>query len=88
MREMNEVNMRKNHDFYPAWIFTDAKDKPAFTKGTISMDQGDIEKSFDIFFKMINWDPATGAPTEQAYKDINLEFVIPVMQKEGLIPGK
>ena len=33
-------------------------------------------------------DPATGAPTEQAYKDINLEFVIPVMQKEGLIPGK
>ena len=88
MREMNEVNMRKNHDFYPAWIFTDAKDKPAFTKGTIRMDQGDIEKSFDIFFKLINWDPATGAPTEQAYKDINLEFVIPVMQKEGLIPGK
>ena len=41
-----------------------------------------------FFFKLINWDPATGAPTEQAYKDINLEFVIPVMQKEGLIPGK
>ena len=51
-------------------------------------DEEDIEKSFDIFFKLINWDPATGAPTEQAYKDINLEFVIPVMQKEGLIPGK
>ena len=88
MREMNEVNMRKNHDFYPGWIFKDAKDRPAFTKGTIRMDKDDIEKSFDIFFKLINWDPATGAPTEQAYKDINLEFVIPVMQKEGLIPGK
>lgn len=85
---MNEVNMRKNHDFYPGWIFKDAKDRPAFTKGTIRMDKDDIEKSFDIFFKLINWDPATGAPTEQAYKDINLEFVIPVMQKEGLIPGK
>lgn len=83
MREMNEVNMRKNHDFYPGWIFKDAKDRPAFTKGTIRMDKDDIEKSFDIFFKLI-----TGAPTEQAYKDINLEFVIPVMQKEGLIPGK
>ena len=88
MREMNEVNMRKNHDFYPGWIFKDAKDRPAFTKGTIRMDKDDFEKSFDIFFKLINWDPATGAPTEQAYKDINLEFVIPVMQKEGLIPGK
>lgn len=88
MREMNEVNMRKNHDFYPGWIFKDAKDRPAFTKGTIRMDKDDIEKSFDIFFKLINWDPATGAPTEQAYKKINLEFVIPVMQKEGLIPGK
>lgn len=88
MREMNEVNMRKNHDFYPGWIFKDAKDRPAFTKGTIRMDKDDIEKSFDIFFKLINWDPATGAPTEQAYKEINLEFVIPVMQKEGLIPGK
>ena len=88
MREMNEVNMRKNHDFYPGWIFKDAKDRPAFTKGTIRMDKDDIEKSFDIFFKLINWDPATGAPTEQAYKEINLEFVIPVMRKEGLIPGK
>lgn len=88
MREMNEVNMRKNHDFYPGWIFKDAKDRPAFTKGTIRMDKDDIEKSFDIFFKLINWDPATGAPTEQAYKEINLEFVIPVMQKEGLILGK
>lgn len=54
MREMNEVNMRKNHDFYPGWIFKDAKDRPAFTKGTIRMDKDDIEKSFDIFFKLIN----------------------------------
>ena len=48
MREMNEVNMRKNHDFYPGWIFKDAKDRPAFTKGTIRMDKDDIEKSFDL----------------------------------------
>lgn len=86
MRQMKELNMRKNHDLYPEWIFTDPKNKPAFTKGTIRMDKDDIEKSFDIFFNLIGWDPNTGAPTEKAYKELKLEFVIPVMQKEGLIP--
>ena len=52
------------------------------------MDRDDIEKSFDIFFKQIDWDVPTGAPTAKAYKDLNLEFVIPVMEKEGLMPGK
>lgn len=88
MREMKEMNQRKKHDFYPEWIFTDPKDRPAFTKGTIRMDRDDIEKSFDIFFKQIDWDVPTGAPTAKAYKDLNLEFVIPVMEKEGLMPGK
>ena len=27
MREMNEVNMRKNHDFYPGWIFKESLHK-------------------------------------------------------------
>ena len=88
MRQMNELNMRKNHDLYPNWIFTDPKNRPAFTKGTLRMDRDDIEKSFYIFFNLIGWDPKTGAPTEQAYKEMKLDFVVPVMQKEGLMPGK
>ncbi|WP_282163465.1 aldehyde ferredoxin oxidoreductase N-terminal domain-containing protein [Turicimonas muris] len=88
MRQMNELNMRKKHDFYPNWIFTDPKNRPAFTKGTIRMDKDDIEKSFDIFFEMVGWDPKTGAPTEKAYKEMQLDFVVPVMQKKGLMPGK
>jgi aldehyde:ferredoxin oxidoreductase len=87
MRQMKEMNMRKKHDMYPQWIFWDPKDKPAFTKGTIRMDQADIEKSFDIFFPLIDWDKETGAPTEKAYKEMKLDFVIPVMKQEGLIPA-
>ena len=37
---------------------------------------------------MVGWDPKTGAPTEKAYKEMQLDFVVPVMQKEGLMPGK
>ncbi|MCD8339137.1 MAG: aldehyde ferredoxin oxidoreductase [Burkholderiales bacterium] len=88
MREMKELNMRKKHDLYPEWIFHDAKNIPVFTKGTIRMDPDDIEKSFDIFFEQIHFDPKTGAPTAEAYKELELDYVIPVMEKEGLMPEK
>ncbi len=86
MRQMNELNMRKKHDLYPQWIFHDAKNTPVFTKGTIRMDPADIEKSFDIFFTQNKFDVKTGAPTAEVYKELELDYVIPVMEKEGLIP--
>lgn len=88
MRQMKEKEMRAKHDLYPDWLFQDAKNRPAFTKGTIRMDKDDIEKSFDIFFAQIDWDPKLGIPTEKAYKELGLDFVVPVMQKEGLMPAK
>lgn len=86
MRQMKLLDMRHGHDVYPEWIFTDPKDKPAFTKGTIRMDRDDIEKSFDLFFEVMKFDVKTGAPTAEGYKAVKLDYCIPVMEKEGLMP--
>ncbi len=87
MREMKELDMRGKHDRYPEWIFFDPKGKAPFTKGTTRMEKSDIEKSFDIFFEQVHFDRKTGAPTEQAYRELELEFVVPVMKQEGLMPA-
>lgn len=85
MRQLSSSNMRKDHDLVPGWIYTDPKDRKPFTKGTVRMDPDDINKSFDIFFEQIGCDKETGVPTRDTLKAYRLDFVIPVLQKEGLI---
>lgn len=85
MRQLSSSNMRKDHDLVPGWIYTDPKDRKPFTKGTVRMDPDDINKSFDIFFGQIGCDKETGVPTTDTLKAYRLDFVIPVLQKEGLI---
>lgn len=85
MRQLGSSNMRKDHDLVPGWIYTDPKDKKPFTKGTVRMDPDDINKSFDIFFEQVGCDKETGVPTTDTLKAYRLDFVIPVLQKEGLI---
>ena len=85
MRQLGSSNMRKDHDLVPGWIYTDPKDRKPFTKGTVRMDPDDINKSFDIFFEQIGCDKETGVPTTDTLKAYRLDFVIPVLQKEGLI---
>lgn len=85
MRQLSSSNMRKDHDLVPGWIYTDPKDRKPFTKGTVRMDPDDINKSFDIFFEQIGCDKETGVPTTDTLKAYRLDFVIPVLQKEGLI---
>ncbi len=85
MRQLSSSNMRKDHDLVPGWIYTDPKDRKPFTKGTVRMDPDDINKSFDIFFEQIGCDKETGVPTTDPLKAYRLDFVIPVLQKEGLI---
>lgn len=85
MRQLSSSNMRKDHDLVPGWIYTDPKDRKPFTKGTVRMDPYDINKSFDIFFEQIGCDKETGVPTTDTLKAYRLDFVIPVLQKEGLI---
>ena len=86
IRGMNQVNMCKEHDQSPEWIFKDDKDKPAFSKGTIRMDKADIEKSLDLFYEVMGWDKTTGAPTAQAYKQLGLGYVADELAKGGLLP--
>ena len=85
MRQLSSSNMRKDHDLVPGWIYTDPKDRKPFTKGTVRMDPDDINKSFDIFFEQVGCDKETGVPTTDTLKAYRLDFVIPVLQKEGLI---
>ena len=85
MRQLGSSNMRKDHDMVPGWIDTDPKDRKPFTKGTVRMDPDDINKSFDIFFEQVGCDKETGVPTTDTLKAYRLAFVIPVLQKEGLI---
>ncbi len=50
------------------------------------MDPADIQKSFDIFFEQNGIQQAqTGVPTVDTLKEYHLDFVIPALQKEGLI---
>uniref|UniRef100_UPI003FF0D519 aldehyde ferredoxin oxidoreductase N-terminal domain-containing protein n=1 Tax=Parasutterella excrementihominis TaxID=487175 RepID=UPI003FF0D519 len=81
MRQLGSSNMRKDHDLVPGWIYTDPKDR----KRTVRMDPDDINKSFDIFFEQVGCDKETGVPTTDTLKAYRLDFVIPVLQKEGLI---
>lgn len=85
MRQLGSSNMRKDHDLVPGWIYTDPKDRKPFTTGTVRMDPDDINKSFDIFFEQVGCDKETGFPTTDTLKAHRLDFVIPVLQKEGLI---
>lgn len=85
MRQLGSSNMRKDHDLVPGWIYTDPKDRKPFTKGTVRMNPDDINKSFDIFFEQVGCDKETGVPTTDTLKAYRLDFVIPVLQKEGLI---
>lgn len=85
MRQLKTKDMRKVHDTYPDWIFTDPKNKPPFTKGTIRMEKNDVEKSFDLFFDLMDFDVKTGAPTQKCLDEYGLSFTVPVMKKEGLL---
>lgn len=86
MRQMKTLNMRREHDKYPDWLFVDAKDRKPFTKGTIRMDRDDIEKSFDLFYEVMGFDVKTGAATQKVYEEFGLKDVAAVMKKEGLLP--
>ena len=85
MRQLKTKDMRHVHDRYPDWIFDDAKGRAPFTKGTIRMEHDDIEKSFDLFFELMDFDVKTGAPTEKCLNEYGLAKAVPVMKKEGLL---
>ena len=48
------------------------------------MERSDIEKSFDLFYGLMDFDVKTGAPTEISLKEYGLDFALPTMKQEGL----
>ena len=86
IRDMETKEMRSKHDTIPDWVFVDKSNKPPFTKGTIHMDRGDIEKGMDMFYKELGWDEATGAPLAETYQKLGLGYMIADLGKKGLLP--
>lgn len=88
IRDMGELDMRRLHDQTPQWIYQDPNGARAFTKGTIRMDPSDIEKAMDMFYEVMGWDKATGAPTAEAYARLGLGSVAEALSEKKLMPGE
>jgi aldehyde:ferredoxin oxidoreductase len=86
IRDMETKEMRTQHDTVPDWVFMDKSGKAPFTKGTIRMDQADIEKGKEMFYKELGWDEATGAPLVETYQRLGLGYVATDLGKKGLLP--
>ena len=69
------------------WIYQDPNGAQAFTKGTIRMDPQDIAKAMDLFYEVMGWDKATGAPTTEAYARLGLQSVAESLTVKKLVPG-
>ncbi len=87
IRDMETADMRQRHDLTPSWIFADPKGAAAFSKGTIRMDQADISRALEVFYDVMGWDRATGAPTMETYARLGLEGVGSQLQAAKLTPG-
>lgn len=88
LRDMGQVNLRDGHDLAPEWIYADPKGAEAFSQGTIRMDRDDISLAKDMFYGVMGWDAATGAPTEAAYARLGLTDVGRELKARGLTPGE
>jgi len=86
IRDMETKEMRTQHDTVPDWVFMDKSGKAPFTKGTIRMDQADIEKGKEMFYKELGWDEATGVPLVETYQRLGLGYVATELGKKGLLP--
>lgn len=86
IRDMGTKEMRARHDTIPQWVFKDRAGKPAFSKGTIRMDEADIATAMDFFYREMGWDPATGSPTRAAYGRVGLAHVARALDEKGLLP--
>jgi len=87
IRDMGDKDMRAKHDFMPSWIYQDPNGAQPFTKGTIRMDPQDMAKAMEMFYEVMGWDKATGAPTAEAYSRLGLQSVAEGLAAKKLLPG-
>ena len=87
IRDMGQVDMRGHHDLVPPWVFEDQSGAAPFTKGTIRMDPDDIRLALDMFYEVMGWDKATGAPSRDRYAALGLKDVGEALAAGKLTPG-
>jgi len=87
IRGMGSMEMRTRHDLTPQWIYQDLSGAQSFTKGTIRMDPLDIARAMELFYEVMGWDKATGAPTAKAYARLGLQSVADGLAVKKLLPG-
>ena len=86
IRDMNEMDMRNRHDVTPQWIYQDANGVHPFAKGTIRMDPADIVNAMDMFYDVMGWEKASGAPTAETYARLGLKHVAQTLTGKNLLP--
>ena len=86
IRDMGTKEMRTQHDIIPEWVYHDPNNKPVYTKGTIHLDRDDMKLAMDMYYEMMGWDKATGAPPAEAYKKLGLAKVGEELGKKNLLP--
>jgi aldehyde:ferredoxin oxidoreductase len=86
IRDMGTMEMRTEHDTIPHWVYADPSGKEAFTKGTLRMDQTDMELAKEMYYEAMGWDKATGAPTMTTYRNLGLGNVSEALSRKGLLP--
>lgn len=87
IRGMGSMEMRTRHDLAPQWIYQDPNGAQSFTKGTIRMDPQDIARSMELFYEVMGWDKATGAPTAKVFARLGLQSVAEGLAVKKLLPG-
>ncbi|SUI46506.1 putative oxidoreductase [Shewanella baltica] len=87
MLQMNEGNMREEHDVLSDWVYDMDPDKNFGEEGTIKMDRADMQTSLDMFYEAFGWDIQTGAPTRATLDKFSLGFVADKLAARGLLPA-
>jgi aldehyde:ferredoxin oxidoreductase len=86
IRDMGQTDMRARHDLTPHWLFQDTNGAAPFDKGSTRMDPDDIARAMDLFYEVMAWDKATGAPTTKRYADLGLGDVGEALRAARLTP--
>ncbi|GFK93128.1 putative oxidoreductase YdhV [Fundidesulfovibrio magnetotacticus] len=87
IRDMGTLAMREKHDLTPDWLYEDKHGQQPFTQGTIRMDRADIATALDMFYGVMGWDKASGAPTRETYARLGLDGAASALERLNLLPG-
>jgi len=87
VRNMNQVDMRTQHDIIPEWAFTHPDGAVPFEPGSNILDHADMELAKDLFYDQLGYDRKTGTPTRATLEKLNLKDVADTLASKGLLPA-